>query len=199
MKKMTPAQQKAHDARVALNKNLPEVLVCSELSCVVFKGLSEKGLPVARGYTGRSTKAKFFYRFANEASRDDYVNNFMDSEKAKALSKPKKATAERVLEVGDVLRSSWGYDQTNVDYYLVTALVGASSVTIVEIGSKAVTRGNMCGTCVPDTSKIIGEPMTKRAMGDRVRIASYATARKEEFKEVDGVKIYTPTYHSSYA
>src|SRR6478736_6785039 len=34
------------------------------------------------------------------------------------------------LKVGDVLRASWGYDQTNIDYYEVVKLIGKSMVDI---------------------------------------------------------------------
>ena len=29
------------------------------------------------------------------------------------------ATLTKTLEVGDILVSSWGYDQTNIDYYKI--------------------------------------------------------------------------------
>ena len=41
------------------------------------------------------------------------------------------------LKVGDILYSSWGYDQTNIDFYQVTA-VGVHSVKIREIEQKVV-------------------------------------------------------------
>ena len=41
-----------------------------------------------------------------------------------ATLSPGGAAERDGLKVGDVLRSSWGYDQTNVDYYEVVELVG---------------------------------------------------------------------------
>lgn len=40
------------------------------------------------------------------------------------------------LEVNDILYSSWGYDQTNIDYYKVKRLVGKTMVEVVQIESK---------------------------------------------------------------
>lgn len=40
------------------------------------------------------------------------------------------------LEVNDILYSSWGYDQTNIDYYKVKKLVGKTMVEVVKIESK---------------------------------------------------------------
>jgi hypothetical protein len=47
-------------------------------------------------------------------------------------------TIERVQpKVGDILYSSWGYDQTNIDFYKVVR-VSKSSVWIQQIGQKVV-------------------------------------------------------------
>jgi hypothetical protein len=40
------------------------------------------------------------------------------------------------VKVGDIFYSSWGYDQTNIDYYMVTKLIGKTMVEIVAIESK---------------------------------------------------------------
>lgn len=37
------------------------------------------------------------------------------------------------VRVGDIFCSSWGYDQTNVDFFQVVALVGESSVRVREV------------------------------------------------------------------
>ena len=42
------------------------------------------------------------------------------------------------LKTGSILYASWGYDQTNVDFYKVQELRGKSSAIIVPIGSKRV-------------------------------------------------------------
>jgi len=46
------------------------------------------------------------------------------------------AQTETKLEVNDILYSSWGYDQTNIDYYKVKRLVGKTMVEVVQIESK---------------------------------------------------------------
>lgn len=54
-------------------------------------------------------------------------------------------------DVGDVLVCSWGYDQTNVDYYKVTRRTKAS-VWIVKVGQKVVpgSEGFMSESVLPD-------------------------------------------------
>lgn len=54
--------------------------------------------------------------------------------------KQTKTTAELGIEVGDVFVSTWGYDQTNVDFYEVVA-VTPKSVKILSIGNEKVGYG----------------------------------------------------------
>ena len=42
------------------------------------------------------------------------------------------------LQVGDILKSSWGYDQTNIDYYEVTRLAGKTMVEFRPIKSRLI-------------------------------------------------------------
>jgi len=101
---------------------------------------------------------------------------------------------ERKLVVNDVLSSSWGYDQTNVDFYQVTRLVGKCMVELRQIGSAREYTGGMSGTCTPCMNQFLTnkEPMRKRVIysGDAVRISSFATASKWDGR---------PQYFSSYA
>jgi hypothetical protein len=56
----------------------------------------------------------------------------------------------RVPVVGDIFQMSWGYDQTNVDYFQVTRL-SAAGVFVREIAAKGVlgTDGFMCQQVLP--------------------------------------------------
>ena len=52
---------------------------------------------------------------------------------------PKKAKPEPVnkygVKVGDVFYDSWGYEQTNIDFYQVIALRGKTQVVLAAIGA----------------------------------------------------------------
>jgi len=37
-------------------------------------------------------------------------------------------------KIGDIFYASWGYDQTNIDYYKVKKIIGKSSAIVVPIG-----------------------------------------------------------------
>ena len=74
------------------------------------------------------------------------------------------------IKVGDIFVDSWGYDQTNQDFYLVTKKLKAS-IKIVEIGSKVVGhRANGYTSVgiemvVPVPDAVIGEEKTKVPQG----------------------------------
>jgi hypothetical protein len=87
---------------------------------------------------------------------------------------------ERKLKVGDILESSWGYDQTNIDFYQVVKLVGKSSVSLRQMACASTPeQGFMTAYKTPTTP--LGEPFTKREgqLEDGkpyVRLSSYAYA-----------------------
>lgn len=53
------------------------------------------------------------------------------------------------FKAGDVLYGTWGYDQTNVDFYVVTR-VSAKSVWVVTVGSFYSETGWACGYSTPN-------------------------------------------------
>ncbi len=67
-----------------------------------------------------------------------------DGEEIKAEPKktePKKEKKNRFgVKVGDLFSASWGYDQTNVDFFQVVALVGETSVRVREVYPPILTR-----------------------------------------------------------
>lgn len=171
---------------------------------VAFFGASAKPYS-GRGSTGsaytfrtpdarRAWVAECFHRAALHAERIAKTR----AEKAERRAKP------HGLKVGDILRASWGYEQTNIDYYEVRALIGLQMVEIQEIGQTAEETGFMSGNCVPMPGAYKGKPMRKRVSDygarDSVRITSYCTASKmEPTATIAGVRVFAPSNWSAYA
>lgn len=65
------------------------------------------------------------------------------------------------IKIGSIFNSSWGYDQTNVDYYQVIKLL-PKSVVVRKIKSSIKETGFMSGHSLPLPNSFIGEPTTKR-------------------------------------
>lgn len=109
------------------------------------------------------------------------------------------------LEIGDVLYSSWGYDQTNIDYYQVVELVGKTMVSVRKIACEREQIEWEQGRSVPAINEFIGEPMRRKVKvfdstgRGSISITSYAWAYPLEFTEINGMRVYKSTAWSSYA
>jgi hypothetical protein len=81
--------------------------------------------------------------------------------------------------VNDIFYSSWGYDQTNIDFYQVIDVL-PNSVKVVKIGEDRTYTGPMQGNCVPNLNHRSDKILTKRikVYNNNVsfKIASYASA-----------------------
>ena len=79
------------------------------------------------------------------------IRESVEVTEAKAPAAPKHS-----VKVGDIFYTSWGYDQTNTEFYIVTKVAGGSVVT-VEIESTEERQGgmpyDMHGKVVPHPSK----------------------------------------------
>ena len=53
-------------------------------------------------------------------------------------SRAKASAPAHGVKVGDVFTSSWGYDQTNVDFYKVVSLRGKTMVEVMKMGQAPV-------------------------------------------------------------
>lgn len=88
-------------------------------------------------------------------------------------------TAAHIYKVGDILYSSWGYDQTNINFYEVVKAT-ASTVTLWPMGKLKTYNGHMSGTVVPTDKLVLGsnaKAIRRKASGDNsIRISDYEYA-----------------------
>ena len=70
------------------------------------------------------------------------------------------------MTVGKIFYSSWGYEQTNIDFYKVIAVSkSGKSITLIKLGNKIAEVEGFCSEYVlPDESKEIGEPIKNRRL-----------------------------------
>jgi len=82
------------------------------------------------------------------------------------------------LKQNDILVSTWGYEQTNVDFYIVTRVVSEKSVVICQIGAKEVVDGHLHGHATPDPTILLGEPRRKIVDGEKntIKLTNYSRA-----------------------
>lgn len=143
---------------------------------------TENGKFYAVGFSGKRTPNDFYYAFKTADNRADYVAKWENEIKVRKESKIKRGDERRIvttLKVGDILDSMWGYDQTNVDFYQVTKILGTRKIEITPIrgSSPEGEDGFMTGMKIAVRDAFKGEPMTKITnYGDSVTLTSYSSA-----------------------
>ena len=137
----------------------------------------------AVGFGGRRSKPDFNFRFGNKARRDEYVKDYVDGLKkaldAKLEREGRKKNFKHSLVVGSILYSSWGYDQTNIDFYQVVEVVGKKSVKIRQIGSSIdhAEQGADYVVAIRNGFLNDSEPKLKRVgQGNVISLNSYSSA-----------------------
>lgn len=176
-------------------------------SAVAYLYTTKTGRLCALGYVGKAGKSALNYSYRNNESRMKSVGQFlrdadacMARKSAAAAEKKAKMAKPTGLKLGDVLSCVWGYEQTNVEYFEVTKIVGRRTVEIRKIGSMAEATGYDTGVCAPCKGSYLGEPMRKLVnQYDGVKIYEFANASKIEPIKVGGVEVFGVQRFSSYA
>lgn len=182
-------------------KGFVEILRADQHGVVVVA--DPEGLCVM-AFSGKAQKPAFYLRFRTKERAQQYVADWLAKIERRAAEKlaerEARKTAGHPLEVGTVLYSSWGYDQTNIDFFEVVALIGKATVEVREIAQERVETGSMQGQCIPVPGAFIGEPMRRRAdQYGGVKIQSFQRATPAEFQMIAGCKIYKARSWTAYA
>ena len=131
-----------------------------------------------------------------EAKQTDPKQSKANKSEAKksGAKKPAAKKSEPVndygVKVGDLFYSSWGYEQTNVDFFQVVELVGKTSVRVREVNppivedktyqhgmaADRVYQTSGCGILEPAKSSVFIKDQVK---GDLKRVKSYGKRRED--------------------
>lgn len=161
----------------------------------VYYFTNENQKPCILMFAGKAVKpyAHFYYSSLEERkkAKDRLIAEFADKQQAKRELAAKKRAFKHDVEIGDILHSSWGFEQTNNNFYQVIERTD-KSVTIREIAYDYEATGDMTGRTKPRKDSFIGEPMQRRvSIYGYVKINSVQNAHK-----CDPNKFYSD---SSYA
>lgn len=148
-----------------------ELFTLPECSAVVYFYTSGQK-QYAIGFRGKAQKPSFHYSFKTTERRSEYCFGWLcDQAEAEASIAERKAkeAAERAsfvtgFMVGDVIHYSWGYEQTNPEFYQVIEVKG-KSVVIRRIKQETATGSEfshgMAENRLPVFDAFIGEPIRK--------------------------------------
>ena len=138
---------------------------------------------IAVAWSGKRSKYDWYYRFRDKKQMDKYISDYFckleDRARLKIERKEQKKKEKLEffdsIQVGDIFVDSWGYDQTNVDFYKVTKKLKAS-IKIVKIGSEVVERFISSMMVVPRPSINTSEEITKIPQDGYVKTSSFSHA-----------------------
>lgn len=176
--------------------------ICNGANAVAYVYDDSRGRPCVITFVGRARKPSGRFYFRDEKSREAYVRRVFDAARERAQYKAARMAEKKAFvnpyKVGDVFRSSWGYDQTNINYFEVVAVSG-SMLTVRELAQSSVETGFMSGQCVPLPGKYISEPTRVRAQDGGFRSPVFGRAYFVEPQIVGGINTYGASSWSSYA
>jgi len=136
----------------------------------------------AMGFGGKRSAPDFNYRFHSTERRDLHIAEYIASAERNAAYKAERKAAKKAfthdVKVGSIFYDSWGYEQTNVDFYEVVKMVGKKSVLIKSIGKSRDGGGSYTEVvAVPGSYSNDDEGMVKRiGEGNYIRMNSFSSA-----------------------
>ena len=140
---------------------------------------------IATAFSGKKATPDWSYRFRDERERRKYIQDYfvkckqsqeLKIERAAARINKKKEFFASIKE-GDIFVDSWGYDQTNIDYYVVTKKLKAS-IKIKQIGKNVEYGEFSTNKVTPNPLHFLssGEEMTKIPQDGHIKINGYRYA-----------------------
>ena len=138
-------------------------------------------------------KQIFGFRFLNEDRRLEYINedylnrvkNQEAKEKYKSDKKIKNKSDLLNVKVGDIFKDSWGYEQTNVDYFQVVAKPSSSFIVVKKINYELIdeTVSNMSAYVKPLINSFKNDEELKfKLNGASFKSSSFSWANNVRFR-----------------
>jgi hypothetical protein len=166
------------------------------LNHIIFEYNNNNGFPCVAIFGERGFRPECNYRFKNEGEACAFTieqkasiqrRHDQEQERLNKYAKEKEG-----FKAGEILVSSWGHEQTNIDFYLILERKN-DFVLLQEIGqSKSLdTRYGDRGETTADKTTIIGEPFKKK-------ISKFASVQLASYKYC-GLWDGKPEYWSGYA
>lgn len=138
----------------------------------------EGGKYLALAFQGNQSKPIVYNSFRDDGQRKRYVDSFVESRKRsiqmKEEARKKRREFSHDLKVGDIVYTSWGYDQTNIDFFQVVEVKGKSAV-IREIGAKTVRDDGPYTEVVAVKDAFKGPPMVKVVGPNGMKVDNHYT------------------------
>lgn len=116
-----------------------------------------------------------------------HIDSFVSNNKKEIVKENIK------IKLGSVLHTSWGYDQTNVEFFRIVKILGKSYFIVEEVCGDYIESGFMCGR-----TKATKEPLKKLRQKAYISNKGYMSICEHGYKRAlyvdDGEEHYTSSY-----
>lgn len=120
---------------------------------------AQNGRLYAIAYSGKRAKSDWHFKFRTEEQRSERIQQFfasLDAHAQRIAEQRQQRTQPHMFAVGDVIYNSWGYDQTNIDFYEIVK-TSAHFVWLQSIARDLKETGFMSGEVTPCPGTCRGE------------------------------------------
>ncbi len=162
------------------------------------------GKIVYKVWQGKAAKPCAYYTARNLGQVEKSVTFYFERQKEREESRAnRRKTQTKVVagdhfEVGDILSYSWGYDQTNVDFFQVVRVLNRQ-VELRKVYQNSSDRqgGPTGGYCQPRRFEFVegSEPFKKSVQVFREGEPGYISFDHGVGRKWDGKALYTSSYH----
>lgn len=162
-------------------------ITVKDLPLVFYVYSTPKGDPAALCFKGKAHKPFFRFRFipgpngcTAEQAREDRIRSTIEAVRkdaeAKAARRKERNSGKGRPEIGTLMHTNWGYEQTNVEHFQVVGHKGKTTLILREVAGARVDTEYMQGRTAPVFDDFIGEPFERRWNGLGVKICNVRTA-----------------------
>jgi len=148
---------------------------------VAYLSTNARGQACAIAFQRPGAKPAWCHCFPSAGARESRIRSLFEA-CGRAVAAKAERKAERLkphrLQLGHILHCMWGYEQTNVNFYQVTRLIGRNTVELREL-CQVIQGGEHWATGrAMSSDEFKGEPFIRRVDGasQSVRINSYRSA-----------------------
>lgn len=145
-------------------------------------------------FIAKQSRPTWHYRFKNIEKMKETINEsikrvmfWQEKKEERRILKAKTINDQLSnLKIGDLFSNSWGYDQTNVDFYQVTEIKG-KTFTIREIGNETVPGSGIANGMAARVKAVKNnfltdrEPIVKRSFSMKFGCLTTTTENQEHY------------------
>lgn len=172
------------------------VKVADKLSdAIAYLSINSKGKPRATVFFGKQSKPVADYYYTDESSRAKRVGEMFTIRRAaqKRVSDNRAEAKAFVhsVQVGDMFKTCWGYDQTNVEFFEVVEVRGKFAI-LREVAQVSEANGFGQDKCVPQSGAYLAPRYEGDDRGQPIRRLIQKGYRDEPHIRIDECRSASP-------